>query len=447
MSISIVSDKALRRYSSWIIFVLSLPPVVYSQTTFVQPAKDPGVRPGAPGAGGPIAGLTSAQLTAFASTQTTFKEVDSVSGGLPGETGVGLGPSFNMNSCAGCHASPAVGGSSPKINPQMVVATLDGAQNVVPSFLVSQGPVREVRFKRNPDGSPDGGVHDLFVITGRTDAPVGCQLTQTNFATQAAIGNLSFRVPTPSFGAGLIEAIPDATILANKFSNSFIKSQFNISGHENRTGNDGTITRFGWKAQNKSVLIFAGEAYNVEQGVTNMVFPNSRETSAACDINNHPEDTDDVVQFATFMTFLAPPTPAPSYGTVTATSIQHGHDLFVQTGCALCHTESLTTGASSTAALSHQIARLFSDLLVHNMGVGLADGISQGNAGPDEFRTAPLWGLGQRIYFLHDGRTSDLLQAIEAHSSSGSEANLSIGIFNHLSEADKQDILNFLRSL
>jgi CxxC motif-containing protein (DUF1111 family) len=272
-------------------------------------------------------------------------------------------------------------------------------------------------------------------------------MAQTDFATQAARGNLSFRVPTPTFGLGLIETIPDSTILANKTANPAIKAFFQISGHENRTGNDGTITRFGWKAQNKSLVIFSGEAYNVEQGVTNMVFPNSREAPAACDTNNLFEDDDDVVQFAAFMRFLAPPTPAASYTGVSAASIQHGHDLFVQTGCALCHTESLTTGASSVAALSHQPARLFSDLLVHNMGSGLADGISQGNAGPDEFRTAPLWGLGQRIYFLHDGRTSDLRQAIQAHASSGSEANTSIGIFNHLSEANKQDILNFLRSL
>jgi CxxC motif-containing protein (DUF1111 family) len=428
-------------------FSLSLVPVVYPQTAFVQNAKDPGVRAGASGAGGFIKGLTTDQIATFTSTRSTFSEVDSVAGTVAGEEGAGLGPSFNMNSCSGCHAFPDVGGSSPKINPQIAVATLHGARNTVPRFLSLNGPVREVRFKRNPDGSPDGGVHDLFVITGRTDAPTGCQLPQTDFATQASRGNVSFRIPTPTFGLGLIEAIPDTTILANKSANSFFKSQFNISGHENRTGNDGTITRFGWKGQNKSLVIFSGEAYHVEQGVTNMVFPNSREASAACDTNNHPEDTDDVIQFATFMTLLAPPTPAASYGNVTAASIQHGHDLFVQTGCALCHTESLTTGASSIAALSHQTARLFSDLLVHNMGSGLADGVSQGNAGPDEFRTAPLWGLGQRIFFLHDGRTSDLEDAIQAHASSGSEANTSIGVFNRLSEANKQDILNFLRSL
>ena len=81
------------------------------------------------------------------------------------------------------------------------------------------------------------------------------------------------------------------------------------------------------------------------------------------------------------------------------------------------------------------------------MGSGLADDVIQGNAGPDEFRTAPLWGLGQRIFFLHDGRTTDLLTAIQAHASSGSEANGSVAAFNALTAAQKQDVLNFLRSL
>jgi CxxC motif-containing protein (DUF1111 family) len=258
---------------------------------------------------------------------------------------------------------------------------------------------------------------------------------------------VSFRVPTPTFGGGLIESIPDSAILANKTANGGLKAWLGISGHENRTGNDGSVTRFGWKAQNKSLMIFAGEAYHVEQGVTNLLFPNPRETVSGCDYNGHPEDQTDVADFDAFMRFLAPPAAVTSYGTVTPASIQHGHDLFVQIGCALCHTESLTTGASSVAALSNQSARLFSDLLVHNMGSGLADGISQGNAGGDEFRTPPLWGLGQRIYFLHDGRTSDLLQAIQTHSGSGSEANGVVGIFKFLREADKQDVLNFLRSL
>jgi len=109
----------------------------------------------------------------------------------------------------------------------------------------------------------------------------------------------------------------------------------------------------------------------------------------------------------------------------------------------------IASGSSTvpSIALSNQTAHLWSDLLVHHMGKGLADGITQGAAGPDEFRTAPLWGIGQRIFFLHDGRTSNLVDAIEDHKSKGSEANLVINQFNKLSRQEQQEIIDFLRSL
>ena len=409
---------------------------------------DPGVRPGV-AAGGFISGLSTTQIALFNSTKQTFGEIDSVSGSMAGEAGSGLGPRFNMNSCSGCHAQPAVGGSSPATNPQVAVAKLRGATNSVPFFITLNGPVREARFKRNADGSPDGGVHDLFTISGRTDAP-GCNIAQPDFNTAAAQGNLIFRIPTPTFGAGLIEGIPDSAILRNEGANQRGKALLGISGKVNREGNTGTITRYGWKAQNKSLLLFAGEAYNVEQGVTNEVFPNER-TEAGCVFNGIPEDhTDfdtgasgDLVQFSIFMRFLAAPTPGPSTPSTT-----NGQKLFGTVGCGLCHTPRFVTARSSTPlALSNKDVDLFSDLLVHDMGSGLADGISQGSAGPDEFRTAPLWGIGQRIFFLHDGRTTDLLEAIRAHASAGSEANAVINNFNALGAWQKQDVLNFLRSL
>jgi CxxC motif-containing protein (DUF1111 family) len=125
----------------------------------------------------------------------------------------------------------------------------------------------------------------------------------------------------------------------------------------------------------------------------------------------------------------------------------------MNTGCALCHTPTLRTGNATVAALANKDANLFSDLGVHQMGSGLADNVQQGQAAGDEFRSAPLWGLGQRIFFLHDGRTDDLVEAIQAHRSAGnstfgpSEANRVIDNFNNLREDDKQDLLNFLRSL
>src|SRR5206468_4126141 len=271
----------------------------------------------------------------------------------------------------------------------------------------------------------DGGVHALCTITGRTAAP-GCASLQPDFRAAAASQNLIFRIPTPVFGAGLIEAIDDDTILANMRANRLLKLFLGVNGRPNTSGNDGTITRFGWKAQNKSLELFSGEAYNVEQGVTSNMFPQERDEDLACRFNATPESTphfdatnpidapSDVVKFAVFMRFLAPPAPAPDNP-----SIVLGRTLFNAVGCALCHTPTLHTGKVTTGALQDTDAKLYSDLLLHNMGPGLADGISQGGAGVDEFRTAPLWGLGQRIFFLHDGRTNDLLAAIQAHASSG----------------------------
>src|SRR5213594_2556960 len=280
-------------------------------------AVDPGVRGDPPGAGGPFNDLTFFERLFFDAGLVAFKEVQSVQGeDLVPDTEPGLGPRFNLDSCAGCHAQPDVGGTSPFKNPQVEVANKEGATNVVPDFITIHGPVREARFKFKPDGTPDGGVHDLFTITARDD-PGDCNILQPDFATAAVQNNLIFRIPTPVFGAGLFQAIDDATILANKNANVSSKLFFGISGRANTNGNDGTITRFGWKAQNKSLLIFAGEAYNVEQGVTNELFPQERDETPTCLFNATPEDGttfdaptaieafSDTMKFAVFMRFLA----------------------------------------------------------------------------------------------------------------------------------------------
>jgi CxxC motif-containing protein (DUF1111 family) len=152
------------------------------------------------------------------------------------------------------------------------------------------------------------------------------------------------------------------------------------------------------------------------------------------------------------MRFLAPPARVNQFPGATAESIRNGRLLFECVDCGLCHTPSLRTGNESTLpALNGRDVPLYSDLLLHHMGPKLADGVVQGRGGPDEFRTAPLWGLGQRVFLLHDGRTTDLLVAIQEHASDGrgfrSEANDVVGRFNRLSRAEQQEIVNFLRSL
>jgi mono/diheme cytochrome c family protein len=430
---------------------------------------DPGVRGGEPGAGEPIAGLTDRELEFFEDGREEFEEDDDVED-------EGTGPRMNLDSCGGCHSHPAAGGSSPAVNPQVAFASKDDGTDRVPFFIRTDGPIREARFKFNPDGTRDGRVHSIFTISGRTDH-VDCVLDQPDFESEFARNNLIFRIPTPLFGVGLIEQIPDSVILANQAANSDDKRRLGIGGHPNRSksggvtgetnnnGNDGTIARHGWKAQNQSLLLFSGEAYNVEMGITNELFQSEREQDPACQLVRVPNsvtNTEDsttsagglnaIGSFAFFNRFLAPPTPSMDTPG-GADSINNGRKVFARIGCALCHTPMLTTGDSTVAALRNQPVNLYSDLLVHNMGPGLADDIIQGQALGDEFRTAPLWGLGQRIFFLHDGRTSDLIEAIQEHRSYGnlkfrsSEANAVIDNFDWLWSKEKQDLLNFLRSL
>jgi cytochrome c5 len=330
--------------------------------------RDPGPRAGASGAGGFFSSLDANEQAFFTAAQVVFQEVDSVSGTLPGETGAGLGPTFNGNACSMCHAQPAMGGSSPGMsspqnsipNPQVALATLDGAAN----FITAAGPVREARFKS------DGGVHGLYTIQGRSDAS-GCTLAQPDFATALSDNNVIFRIPTPTFGLGLVEATPDATLQANLTSNRAASAKPGIGGVFNTSGNDGTVTRFGWKAQNKSLVIFAGEAYNVEQGVSNEAFPNERSATAGCVFNPSPEDStpltnggsttgtasqmaSDVVNFAAFMRLSAPPSPA-----TLSSAAQTGRSLFASVGCGNCHSASLTTGPSKFTGMSSATKPVF----------------------------------------------------------------------------------------
>jgi cytochrome c551/c552 len=452
-------------------------------------AADPGVRGGAAGAGGPVAGLNPNESLLFTESILRVTEIEATCDtcnqspqGIAGPPGItnsgGLGGVFNADQCVICHSQPSLGGSSPAQNPAFISAARRGGTNVMPPFETPNGPMREVRFKFNSDLSRDGGVHSLFTPKGRADAPL-CNASQPDFNTAVAQQNIAFRIPLQLFGLGLIESISDTTLTANLAANASQKQALGITGHFNRVPNNGTISRFGWKAQNGSVTTFAGEAYNVEMGISNDLFPISRSEDPNCNLGNAPNDvprTDERyndplkimpawIMFTEFMRFLDAPKPIA----LTA-SAQRGQVLFSQVGCAFCHTPSMTIRSGplgpATVALQGKTANLYSDLALHNMGSTLADNITQGGAGPDEFRTTPLWGLGQRIFFLHDGRTTDLNVAIQDHFSSAfsfggdnpekdilsflyqpSEANGTVNAFNGLSNNDKQAIFDFLRSL
>jgi hypothetical protein len=456
----------------------------------------------------------------------------------------GLGPAFNGTSCFMCHSQPTIGGTSPGIgtngftqNPQITAAKALGAKNFVPGFITANGPIQEARFifdlTKDPAGNTlDGGVHELFSIQGRRDAGT-CVLAQPDFPNQRSLHNVIFRIPTPTFGLGLVENTSEATFQAylNSIASAAGSLANPIHGHLNHDPNDGAMSKFGWKAQNKSLLLFAGEAANVELGLTNELFNNEKVPGSGCtsistfgngtvpsgisavgtpEDNTRvafadgalPQDEDALISsaienFAIFMRINGAPSQCAydsgldstgaaqciAFGSSSnAAKILRGQTLFDVpanggVGCAFCHSNKpFLTDPSPVTGLNNRLFTPFSDFALHHMGAKLADGINQGQAGPDEFRTAPLWGLGQRLFFLHDGRTSDLLQAILAHSSDaticfetsssesitvagnifnpttttkscGSEANTVIENFQKLSVDDKNSLLKFLRSL
>jgi CxxC motif-containing protein (DUF1111 family) len=501
-----------------------------------------GARQNPPVSAGNLVGVWFQGLTVF-STEASVDGTDD--NGVAGQEILGLGPSFNAASCFQCHSQPAVGGSSPGCvnnnafcsnmaadpntgrvlatftsgnNPQIVEASDRGGTNVIPAFVQARantGPLLEARFPDglgsgpstlgNPASVPSGAVAELYTINGRTDtkkvAP-NCQISQEPFAS---VSNIVFRIPIPTFGDGLVENIPEPTLNAvgglngaafNEATTACPNTRCGIGfGEFNTNGNDQTISRFGWKAQNKSLFLFAGEASNVEMGVTNEIFPTERTYgNGSCTTNQLPEDVtvvlnsgtpgagltsqtvEDIENDAVFMRLNGAPSICNWNSTVDSTGLAvcnpadastvHGAALFGNSifaaagtapnpgiGCVLCHWQTFTTGPSTTPALSNVTFHPFSDFALHHMG-GLDDGVFQGIAVTDQFRTAPLWGLGQRLFFLHDGRASDLVTAITDHclppssaDNPPSEACTAVSNFNALSASDKLDLLHFLRSL
>lgn len=422
-------------------------------------ATDPGPRALPADAGSFLGSLSANEQQIEPSITTEFNRVHDVIVTSP--TDGGLGPRFNANSCATCHAYPAAGGSSPPSNPLFNVYQYNGATNTMPFFEQQSGPIIEARFINQPGTTtPDGTVHQLFTITGRSDA-AGCNIQQPNFTQASQQGNLVLRQVTPTYGDGLIEVVRNIDIVNNMNSNLSEKATLGITGHPNYSGNDGSIMRFGWKAQVRSTLIMSANQFNVEMGVTNEVFPNEIDQTPGCVLNPVPETVTnftpgiltemfpgDYSRTEYFTQWLNPPTPAKA-----TSATNNGKTQFTNAGCVYCHTTSFKTPATSRPALANITIDLYSDLIVHHMGPGLADGLPQGQAGPDEFRTAPLWGIGQRLWFLHDGRTSNIVTAIEDHYSVGSstyvssEANQAVQNFNNLSSKNQQDLVDFLRSL
>jgi CxxC motif-containing protein (DUF1111 family) len=358
----------------------------------------------------PLPGLTEPYLTDFNKGLDEFEEKETVE--------EGLGPVFNGTSCAECHSVPSTGGSEPNL-----------------------GVARETRISRIFNGRFDPLDGSVSVDRGgqllqqRAINLPRCQLKGEVVPPEATI--VSLRNSPPLFGAGLMEAIPEATILGNRSNGG----RANFVSNPDPGGP--TLGRFGWKAQVATLHQFSGDAYLNEMGITNPSFPHENLPQGepippGCDTVPDPEDDGSgVTAFTNFMRFLA---PAPR-GPITS-QVQRGEQVFSQIGCASCHVPTMMTGPNSVAALSNKPVNLFSDLLLHDIGTG--DGIEQGQATGNDFRTAPLWGLSRRDHFMHDGQSKTIQDAILRHSA---EAQNALNGFVVLPQSDHDALLAFLGSL
>ncbi|HEV2425173.1 MAG TPA: di-heme oxidoredictase family protein [Terriglobia bacterium] len=493
--------------------IVALTAVLWAQAT----VSDPGVRginwcTGCANTVGTFQStLTTQEQESEAPATTQFETSAVVTCNTDGSnvTGCGLGPRFNGNSCSSCHAQPVAGGSSPSglpsgpglcngascTNPLFQVYQGDGTDafsNTMPSFETLYGPVLIPRFPYQSDlKTPDGTVHQLFTIAGTSYS--GCTIAQPNFTQAQQQNNLVFRQPLPLFGDGYIDFIQNKDILNNLNANLSLKASLGIGGVPSMSGSDGSVQRMGWKAQWRAVLPATLAEEKVEEGISNELLPTEIDQTPGCVINAVPEDPTnysylygdpgstgktgmhpwfflaDAERDAIFERFLERPETATQLlgaagcpGGVQK-SCTNGQTDFNNVGCVLCHTTSFTTPPASIPSQGHIVLNLFSDLVLHHMGSCLADNITEGAAAGDMWRTAPLWDVGQRIAFMHDGRTTNILTAIEEHADGwqkghgggctgvgtyqNSEADAVIKNFNNLTVSQQQDLINFLRSL
>jgi CxxC motif-containing protein (DUF1111 family) len=364
--------------------------------------------------GDPLPGVTPVEFEEFRLGLDDFLEVEAAD--------EGLGPAFNGTSCAVCHSVPAVGGTS---------------------------AISEIRAgRRGPRGEflplDDGGetLLHLFSLPSHSCQPI--------IPPEATV--IARRVPIPVFGAGLVEAIPDDTLLALEDSSD--RNRDGISGRAAMVVDPATgqrrVGRFGWKAQHATLLTFSADAYRNEMGITNDLFREeaaygvSKERMRLCDRLPEPEDIRDpltgrrgIDNFASFMRFLAP----LGRGSIDD-NVRSGEPVFAAIGCASCHTPSLTTGPNANPLFDRRQVPLFSDLLLHDIGTG--DGIAQAAAGSEELRTPALWGLRFRRPLLHDGSAATIEDAIRRHAG---EAELARRGFEQATQSERAALIAFLKSL
>lgn len=349
-------------------------------------------------------GLSADETAQFIFGRSEFLETESAA--------AGIGPLFNGTSCAGCHASQGVGGPG--------VVTVARAAC------------------KGPDGSlsdPPGGSL-IFLFSTRPEVasanvPPHCQ-------------TIARRRTTNVLGLGLIEAIPDEAIMAAAQEPKPAGVLGRAAMVPDAKSKVMRVGRFGWKSQHATLDVFAADAYRNEMGITNDIFPTENAPGGNVEMLNLMDPTPDpearlgvVPALASFMRFSTAPVSAPLTPEMAA-----GAALFTSVGCASCHRPSYQTGSQVSPALANQTVRLYSDLLLHDVGTG--DSIVQGAATGAEFRTPPLWGLSRNVGLMHDGRAGGVADAIADHAGEASGVKAA---YLALSDAERQQLILFVSGL
>ncbi len=359
-----------------------------------------------------LPGISAAQQAAFQAGLAQYETVETPD--------TGLGPLYNGTSSVQCHSKPVPGGAS--------------------GFSVT-------RF-----GEDTNGVFNPLTSLGGTLFEAHATVPQLQDVLPPEANVTTKRITTPTFGDGLIDAIPDWEIALN----SVIPHPDGVHGEvsivEDVVSGDYRVGRFGWKAQQATLLAFSGDAFNHEMGITNRLYPvqeapngNYALLAQYESLTAPPKDETDpatgkagIDRLTDFMRYLAPqtrPTATPQSRT--------GSLAFASAGCVFCHVPAMMTGPSPDPAFNLKPVPLFSDLLLHDMG-SLGDGIAQGSASPRQMRTSPLWGLRSRTIFLHDGRATSVDAAIRAHDG---EAAAAAARYRAMPSAEQHALLAFLQTL
>jgi len=376
----------------------------------------------------------------------------------PAPVNSGLGPIYNNVSCISCHHNdgigvPTAGEQQSSLLLRVSVPGVDshGGPSPVPGlgtqlqdkaiFGFSPEGTVTISYSYQSSSFPDGETFELRVPT-----------YSINGATLPAGVMISPRLAPPVIGLGLLEALPVPEILSHEDETDVDGD--GISGKANEvwdpTTNSMQLGRFGWKANTASLLAQVATAFQQDIGVTNRVLPveSSRGQQQDDRRSDDPELPDSILQA---VKFYVQSLSVPARRNVTDPGVVRGEQLFTEAKCSRCHLETMTTGVNvAFPAASNQVIHPYTDLLLHDMGPGLADGRPDFKADGQEWRTAPLWGVGlfstvnYPPYYLHDGRARSLVEAIMWH---GGEADSSKDFFRLLKSSDRQALIEFLNSL